>query len=88
MAEVQPSLDEGLGVGHRWEEVFLATDAALDSTERTEDGTTATALLVWKDKLDNLCLQAMKLSPFTILSCPEPGKCTFSYLFKDLLLAI
>ena len=57
MAEVRPILDEGEGLGQRWEEVFLATDEALNSTAPTEDGTTATALLVWKDKLKNICLQ-------------------------------
>lgn len=53
MAEMKPRLDSGEGGGQIWEEVFLATDAALE----TEDGATATAVLVWKDDLGNICLQ-------------------------------
>lgn len=53
MPEVRPRLDTAEGVGHIWEEVFLAVDAALD----TEDGSTATAVLVWKDAHANLCIQ-------------------------------
>ena len=53
MAEMKPRLDCGEGGGRIWEEVFLATDAALE----TEDGTTATAVLVWKDSAGNVCIQ-------------------------------
>lgn len=53
MPELRPALDAGEGAGAAWEEVFLATDAALD----TEDGATATAVLVWKDAAGNVCLQ-------------------------------
>ena len=58
MGEVRPDLDAGVGAGRVWEEVFLATDAALD----TEDGATATAVLVWKDAEGNLCLQVRRSS--------------------------
>ena len=57
MADVKPRLESGEGPGHIWEDVFLATDAALVEASSTEDGTTATALLVWRDSSGNTCLQ-------------------------------
>lgn len=57
MAEVKPRLDSGEGLGQIWEDVFLATDAALVEASSTEDGTTATAVLVWRDASGNICLQ-------------------------------
>jgi hypothetical protein len=68
MAELKPRLDSGEGGGQIWEEVFLATDAALD----TEDGATATAVLVWKDNMGNICLQ--------VWPCPWSWKCTGEFL--------
>ena len=58
MADLKPRLDSGEGVGQSWEDVFLATDSALESAS-TEDGTTATAVLVWNDRSGNLCLQVL-----------------------------
>lgn len=66
MAEVRPRLESGEGPGQLWEDVFLATDAALTETE---DGTTATALLVWKDSSGNLCLQVIGSHKHTA-ACP------------------
>lgn len=57
MVQIKPSLDSGEGLGKIWEDVFLATDAALEESASTEDGTTATALLAWRDSAGNLCLQ-------------------------------
>lgn len=54
MPDVKPGLDLGKGPGKIWEDVFLAVDAALD----TEDGSTATAVLVWRDGTGDLCIQA------------------------------
>ena len=64
MTEVKPRLESGEGPGQLWEDVFLATDTALTDTE---DGTTATALLVWKDNSGNLCLQVIGLYEHTVL---------------------
>ena len=61
MASVKPALNRGEGLAHVWEEVFLEVDSKLD----TEDGTTATAVLVWRDLDDNVCLQVLTPpSPF------------------------
>lgn len=47
-------LAAGEGLGAVWETVFLRTDDAI----RSDEGCTATALLVWRDARNNLCLQA------------------------------
>ena len=46
-------MQAGRGADAIWEDVFLATDRALKSDE----GCTATALLVWQDTSGSICLQ-------------------------------
>jgi serine/threonine protein phosphatase PrpC len=48
-----PVLASGMGPGMLWEESFLATDKSIKSDE----GCTATAVLVWRDAEGNVCLQ-------------------------------
>lgn len=70
-------MDNGQGMGKAWEEVFLATDDALVEAGSTEDGTTATAVLVWTDAAGNTCLQ--------VCSSPQ-AKTVSGNLIRDLLL--
>ena len=62
MRDMKSELDKGKGLGDTWEKVFLETDKALT----TEDGTTATAVLVWKDGSNDICIQVCSshLKPF------------------------
>lgn len=53
MRDTKSALDNAEGLGQIWEEVFLETDKTL----QTEDGTTATSVLVWKDSTNNICIQ-------------------------------
>lgn len=46
-------MNSGEGLGRVWEDVFLETDKGL----KTEDGCTATAVLVWKEASGNICIQ-------------------------------
>lgn len=65
------TLQNGNGADSIWEQVFLSTDSSIKSDE----GCTATALLVWKDSEDNICLQAANVGDsaavFSDASHPE-----------------
>lgn len=54
LLQVDDDLRQGEGANSIWEQTFLTTDSRIQS----EEGCTATALLVWKDGDDNVCLQA------------------------------
>ena len=55
---------EGRGLGKAWEQVFAETDAAIQS----DDGCTATAVLVWRAASGKLCLQVLAA---TRRACPD-----------------
>ena len=54
LEHVEDSMRQGQGADQIWEQTFLNTDARIKS----EEGCTATALLMWRDEQDNVCLQA------------------------------
>lgn len=54
LPQVASALAQGSGAGKAWEQAFQATDDGL----RSEEGCTATALLVWRDAQGAVCLQA------------------------------
>lgn len=54
IGQASAAMQAGRGADAIWEEVFLATDRAL----RSDEGCTATALLVWQDASGSICLQA------------------------------
>lgn len=54
LANVEGEMRHGKGADSIWERTFLKTDSQIKS----EEGCTATALLVWKDAEDNICMQA------------------------------
>lgn len=56
-------LQNGSGADSIWEQVFLSTDSSIKSDE----GCTATALLVWKDCEDNICLQAANVGDSAVV---------------------
>ena len=64
LSQVSDGLQNGSGGADSiWESVFLSTDSKLKS----EEGCTATALLVWKDDKNNICLQAANVGDSAVL---------------------
>ena len=61
--QVNDSLQKGNGADSIWENTFLSTDSHIKS----EEGCTATALLVWKDSEDNVCLQAANVGDSAVI---------------------
>jgi serine/threonine protein phosphatase PrpC len=57
LKQVTARLAAGAGADTVWEEAFLATDDSL----RSEEGCTATAVLVWRDAQGAVCLQVCSL---------------------------
>lgn len=63
LSEVSDSMQHGNGADSIWEQTFLTTDDRIIS----EEGCTATALLVWKDELGNVCLQAANVGDSAVI---------------------
>ncbi|KAL3137819.1 hypothetical protein ABBQ38_005075 [Trebouxia sp. C0009 RCD-2024] len=63
LKQVGDSLQHGSGADSIWEQAFLSTDSRIKS----EEGCTATALLVWKDLEDNVCLQAANVGDSAVV---------------------
>ncbi|DBA93109.1 TPA: hypothetical protein ACH3X2_003427 [Trebouxia sp. C0005] len=63
LSEVSDSMQNGNGADSIWEQTFLTTDNRIKS----EEGCTATALLVWKDDLSNVCLQAANVGDSAVV---------------------
>jgi len=63
LSEVSDSMQSGNGADGIWEQTFLTTDDRLKS----EEGCTATALLVWKDDVGNVCLQAANVGDSAVV---------------------
>lgn len=63
LKQVGDSLQHGSGADSIWEQAFLSTDSSIKS----EEGCTATALLVWKDLEDNVCLQAANVGDSAVV---------------------
>lgn len=61
--QVNDNLQSGKGADTIWEDTFLSTDSHIKS----EEGCTATALLVWKDSEDNVCLQAANVGDSAVI---------------------
>lgn len=61
--QVAGELAQGCGAGPAWEQAFQATDDGL----RSEEGCTATALLVWRDAQGAVCLQVHCFPTIAIL---------------------
>ena len=57
------TLQHGNGADSVWENVFLSTDSKIKS----EEGCTATALLIWKDSDGNVCLQAANVGDSAVV---------------------
>lgn len=54
LSQTEAEMQQGNGADSIWEQTFLNTDSKIKS----EEGCTATALLVWRDGQANVCLQA------------------------------
>lgn len=63
LSQVSDSMQQGSGADSIWEHTFLTTDNRIKSDE----GCTATALLVWKDNDDNVCLQAANVGDSAVV---------------------
>ena len=63
LKQVGDSLQYGTGADSIWEQTFLSTDSKIKSDE----GCTATALLIWKDLEDNICLQAANVGDSAVV---------------------
>lgn len=54
LSQVEDDMRQGKGADSIWEQTFLNTDSQIKS----EEGCTATAVVIWRDDQDNVCLQA------------------------------
>lgn len=61
---------EGRGLGQAWERIFADTDAAIQS----DDGCTATAVLVWRAASGNLCIQVLLTTDWHALNGLHDGR--------------
>ena len=63
LSVVSDGMQHGHGADGIWEQTFLSTDNGIKS----EEGCTATALLVWKDDQENVCLQAANVGDSAVV---------------------
>jgi len=63
LPQASGNMQNGGGADSIWEQTFLTTDSRIKS----EEGCTATALLVWKDAQENVCLQAANVGDSAVV---------------------